>query len=636
MAGFAALIGGAGQAAGQYGIQQRQLLEERRNSIANLIATHVLPELSGTNRDDMMANLGRLYSNEPMGGVLKDVVKGLQAHQKDTQALHEAGQGFAQLIGPQPQQPKPPAGPAAPGSQPGTAPAAQPPTSPVSPQAQQNATPTNFTPLPAPPQAPAPQAAPPALPPVGQAQSPLMSLEDETRMMSSMPSAVRGSMASEVAQEAQTRRAIQLRDEGIAKFNSILADPNFMPGDPMRAAAASALVGHPLSMYGISSMATPIEAPGLIHGSDIGEGKTDILGNPIDKNGLYRAQQDKLTHRIIGYIPNAPTAGTAFDENGQQIATSRYLTPGTATGGVAPLGTGFDLQGNQILTPKYGEAGQATGAVGGPAVQQHLITLPSGQEAFQTPRAASLLRGPIVSGGINEAMQPRTTTGPHLIQTIGPNGPQTTVVNLPSTRTVGGAGGAGGVAPGPVPGPGGAPLSFEKPLTPEQTVKSDQLLNQYGTALNNAHIVLNNSHLLDSMLESGKLQIGLDSTTGALLPAVASRLFKYTPAEASVVRAMNSLIESVNLLRGPLGATGFRGPEAFHALQAQRGNLLANPQLTKGVLQQFIQEITNQYDPLARKLKKPEVGGGAAAQGTPEGVTHVFNSKTGQIEEVKK
>ncbi len=95
-----------------------------------------------------------------------------------------------------------------------------------------------------------------------------------------------------------------------------------------------------------------------------------------------------------------------------------------------------------------------------------------------------------------------------------------------------------------------------------------------------------------------------------------NRSVPMTPAEIDMVKDFNSLRESVNMLRGPLGATGFRGPEAFHALQAQRGQLLARPELTKGILETFVNEVQAQKAPIEKVLHPnavPPVTNGAAS-----------------------
>ena len=45
-----------------------------------------------------------------------------------------------------------------------------------------------------------------------------------------------------------------------------------------------------------------------------------------------------------------------------------------------------------------------------------------------------------------------------------------------------------------------------------------------------------------------------------------------------------ALKEDIQNMRGPMGAAGFRSLEAFMALQAQRGSLLGDVNVTKAVL----------------------------------------------------
>lgn len=87
---------------------------------------------------------------------------------------------------------------------------------------------------------------------------------------------------------------------------------------------------------------------------------------------------------------------------------------------------------------------------------------------------------------------------------------------------------------------------------------------------------------IDSLIDTGKLYLGLDPNSPAGFAA--NQLLPWSKDEADTVAEMLSLGEHINTLRGPLGATGFRGAEAFAALQAQRGNLLANPAISTALL----------------------------------------------------
>jgi hypothetical protein len=91
-----------------------------------------------------------------------------------------------------------------------------------------------------------------------------------------------------------------------------------------------------------------------------------------------------------------------------------------------------------------------------------------------------------------------------------------------------------------------------------------------------------NADVLTNLLKASKIDLTIDPQ--GKVQSLISRGVTLTPQESAVATAFAALTEHVNLLRGPLGAQGFRGPEAFARLQAQRGNPLANPSVTLGVL----------------------------------------------------
>lgn len=94
--------------------------------------------------------------------------------------------------------------------------------------------------------------------------------------------------------------------------------------------------------------------------------------------------------------------------------------------------------------------------------------------------------------------------------------------------------------------------------------------------------IMNNSSVLKNLASAGKISMVIDPQGN--LQALVSRAVPLTDQEAKVASAFSHLTESINTLRGPLGATGFRGPEAWGALQGQRGNPMANMKVTLGIL----------------------------------------------------
>lgn len=94
--------------------------------------------------------------------------------------------------------------------------------------------------------------------------------------------------------------------------------------------------------------------------------------------------------------------------------------------------------------------------------------------------------------------------------------------------------------------------------------------------------IMNNSSVLKNLASAGKISMVIDPQGN--LQSLVSRAVPLTDQEAKVASAFSHLTESINTLRGPLGATGFRGPEAWGALQGQRGNPMANMKVTLGIL----------------------------------------------------
>jgi hypothetical protein len=146
----------------------------------------------------------------------------------------------------------------------------------------------------------------------------------------------------------------------------------------------------------------------------------------------------------------------------------------------------------------------------------------------------------------------------------------------------------------------------------------EQKLGQYNIAIDRTQSVLKRLPLLNNLLDAGKINLELD--TQGFLKAVLNRSVSMTPEEEQLAGDFRTLTEDINLLRGPLGATGFRGPEAFAALQAQRGQLMARPGITAQVLTNTLRALRAQQAPLAKRFKGGDVqseqnaGGGGAIE----------------------
>jgi len=124
-------------------------------------------------------------------------------------------------------------------------------------------------------------------------------------------------------------------------------------------------------------------------------------------------------------------------------------------------------------------------------------------------------------------------------------------------------------------------LAKALPVPPAMQQKIQELFQMRNSAIGLIDDVMKNSKVLDSLLSAGKIQLGMDPGTGA---GIVTRMSGLNSQEAQVAGDFQQLVEHANLLRGSLGATGFRGQQAWGALQAQRGNLMGDPRITRQAL----------------------------------------------------
>lgn len=141
--------------------------------------------------------------------------------------------------------------------------------------------------------------------------------------------------------------------------------------------------------------------------------------------------------------------------------------------------------------------------------------------------------------------------------------------------------------------------------------------------------VRKNLPVLNSMISAGKISMAISPDTKEL---VISRLADLSPKEEELAADFQSLSEHINTLRGPLGATGFRGPEAFQALMSQRGRLLADPKITDRVLQTTLSSMQKIKQAKAKYLPGAEAGsqgggGGKDADYDFDPVTHTLKPR---------
>lgn len=119
------------------------------------------------------------------------------------------------------------------------------------------------------------------------------------------------------------------------------------------------------------------------------------------------------------------------------------------------------------------------------------------------------------------------------------------------------------------------------PIPPALRLKVGEQMVARNSAIDIIENIKKDAPVFNSMVSTGKIALATSPNTGEL---ILSRLLPLNAQEERVAANWQALSEHVNLLRGPLGATGFRGKEAWDALQAQRGRLLADPRITLSVL----------------------------------------------------
>jgi hypothetical protein len=118
-----------------------------------------------------------------------------------------------------------------------------------------------------------------------------------------------------------------------------------------------------------------------------------------------------------------------------------------------------------------------------------------------------------------------------------------------------------------------------------------------------------NLKLLGSMIDSAKIKLAISPDTSDL---VISRVGGLTDQEAHVAAQFQKMAEHINLLRGPLGATGFRSGPSYQNLQAQAGRLLQDPRIIKETLDTTIDNLQKLNN--ADKMVLPDRGEGGNGQ----------------------
>jgi hypothetical protein len=175
-------------------------------------------------------------------------------------------------------------------------------------------------------------------------------------------------------------------------------------------------------------------------------------------------------------------------------------------------------------------------------------------------------------------------------------------------------------APPPVASAASGGRQFRVPFTPLQQLTETQRLATFNQAIDRMDSVKSRLGLLNSLIDSGKMEFMLESDEKGnhYLNFLVKRAVGkgMTDDEKQLVADMNTMVEDVNMIRLPLGAGGFRGPEAWAGLQRQKGNLLQDPDITRKVIDNTLVAFRAQRDPLQERFGKRQPPG-TPAPGTP-------------------
>ena len=203
-----------------------------------------------------------------------------------------------------------------------------------------------------------------------------------------------------------------------------------------------------------------------------------------------------------------------------------------------------------------------------------------------------------VSSFVPASEQPTTSESVSFQTVAGPDGSQQ-LVAIPTTRTSG-KGGQGGPIhiSKPIPmGPKALPPALAEKLNSLVSVLQGDDKNP--GALTVFKRLRDNIDVLDNPMSAAK--IGLAASGGGLANLI-SRGTPMTAKEQQFASDWIAASEEVNLLRGPLSAAGFRGPQAWEKLQEQKGSLLKSPAITKGLLDQSIGILQGQLNQAQKTL----------------------------------
>jgi hypothetical protein len=227
--------------------------------------------------------------------------------------------------------------------------------------------------------------------------------------------------------------------------------------------------------------------------------------------------------------------------------------------------------------------------------REALGTTPQGQ-SIAIPLTQTSTKTPTLPEPFKGVAAPTPNAPPSALSTPGNQAVPPKTPPMPIAKAAGG------------PKPGGAPRVIPgagKPASPKDVQDTQKNQGQVTLAIQRLQGLVDNADVISKAIDAGRISFAIGAN--GTLTALAGRGVKLTPQEAKFASDFQTMGEDINLLRGPTGATGFRGEEAFENLQAQRGRLAQNPQVFKGVLantlasmkqlQQSNQQFLDKYAP---------------------------------------
>lgn len=140
------------------------------------------------------------------------------------------------------------------------------------------------------------------------------------------------------------------------------------------------------------------------------------------------------------------------------------------------------------------------------------------------------------------------------------------------------------------------------PLSAIQRKDIEASVGAIGNTIDIANRIHDHIDLLNSLIDAKKIQIQIQPD--GLIKQVVARNVPLTNEETQMAADMQSIEEHINTLRGPLQATGFRGPQAWGALQGQAGNLSGSPEVSKLILENTIKALKTQQHIANKSLGK--------------------------------